>query len=65
MKNAIVMLIKKAYKYNLGNMLRMNFLALFWSSDMKTFGATTIEKKIRLPTRNGMRKLIISKLMFW
>tara|TARA_B100001287_G_scaffold89181_1_gene74729 strand:+ start:490 stop:687 length:198 start_codon:yes stop_codon:yes gene_type:complete len=65
MKNAIVMLIKKAYKYNLGNMLRMNFLALFWSSDMKTLGATTKEKNIRLPIRNGMRKLIISKLMFW
>ena len=65
MNNAIVMLIKKAYKYNLGNMLRMNFLALFWSSDMKTLGATTKEKNIRLPTRNGMRKLIICRLMFW
>jgi len=59
------MLIRKAYRYNLGKMLRINFLALFSSSDMKTLGATTIEKKIRLPTRNGMRKLIICRLRFW
>tara|TARA_B100000683_G_scaffold220185_1_gene216957 strand:- start:155 stop:277 length:123 start_codon:yes stop_codon:yes gene_type:complete len=32
---------------------------------MKTLGATTIEKNIRLPTRNGMRKLIICRLRFW
>ena len=59
------MLIKKEYRYNLGNILRINFLALFWSSDMKTLGATTKEKNIKLPTRNGMRKLIISRLIFW
>tara|TARA_B100000242_G_C42778988_1_gene362605 strand:- start:114 stop:251 length:138 start_codon:yes stop_codon:yes gene_type:complete len=32
---------------------------------MKTLGATTIEKNIRLPIRNGMRKLIISRVRFW
>ena len=59
------MLIKKAHRYNLGNILRINFLALFWSSDAKTLGATTTEKNIRLPIRNGTRKLIITKVMLW
>ncbi len=59
------MLIKKDQRYNLGNILRINFLAFFWSSDKKTFGATTIEKNIRLPIRNGTRKLIVTKIRFW
>ena len=58
------MLIKKAHRYNLGNILRMNFLAFFSSSDIKTLGATTIEKNIRLPIRNGTRKLIVTKIRF-
>ena len=34
-------------------MLRINFLALFLSSDLKTLGATTIEKNIRLKEFSG------------
>ena len=35
----------------------MNFLALFWSSDMKTLGATTIEKKYKTSNKKWDEKI--------
>ena len=55
---ANTILIKKDHKYNLGKMVLTNFLALFESSVEKVVGAITAEKKIKLPIKKGIRKLI-------
>ncbi len=55
---ANTILIKKDHKYSLGKMVLTNFLALLESSVEKVVGAITAEKKIKLPIKNGIRKLI-------
>ena len=43
------------YKYSLGKILLIKSLAFCSSKLLKTLGATSAEKKIRLPTRKGIK----------